>query len=172
MVRLPLKLQTTTEIRGQCKSAGNGISASAVRSTDRAGLGFRSRRVIPNSQSSTSAPARYHSSVQENTNTPAHPDANAARTSQSSTWACLVSPCAIARPSRPRYWTGRYGPHLHQDVRVCLCFLGLTSGTAPAPKLTTGNSGLPVVIGSPNLPCQCFGRHSPRCRFLLIYIGL
>src|SRR5262245_23775490 len=92
MVRLPLKLHTTTENRGQSKSDGKGIPRKAFRSADKASLGVRSRRVIPNSQSSTSAPARYHSSVHEKTKTPAHPDANVARTCQSKTLACLISP--------------------------------------------------------------------------------
>src|SRR6266853_6620077 len=99
MVRLPLKLQTTTENGGQPKSAGKGVSEKAFRRADKASLGVRSRRVIPNSQSSTSAPARCHSSVHEKTKTPAHPDANVVQICQSSTSACLVSP--LRRPSKP-----------------------------------------------------------------------
>src|SRR2546423_11174455 len=84
MVRAPLYEHTTTEIRGHARFAGNGTSANASRTAASAGLGERSARVRPKAQSSTSWPCRYHSSVQENTTTPAHPAANAVRTCQSS----------------------------------------------------------------------------------------
>src|SRR2546427_7955434 len=71
MVRAPLYVHTTTEIRGHGRLAENGTSANASRTASSAGLGDRSARVRPKAQSSTSWPWRYHSSVQENTNTPA-----------------------------------------------------------------------------------------------------
>src|SRR6266436_7326908 len=82
MVRAPLYEHTTTEIRGHGRFAENGTSANASRTAPSAGLGERSARVRPKAQSSTSWPCRYHSSVQENTTTPAHPAANAVRTCQ------------------------------------------------------------------------------------------
>src|SRR5438128_11734109 len=84
MVRAPLYVHTTTEIRGHGRLGAKGTSANASWTTSRAGLDERSARVRPNAQSSTSWPCRYHSSVHENTNTPAHPVANAFRTCQAS----------------------------------------------------------------------------------------
>src|SRR2546430_607613 len=81
MVRAPLYEHTTTEIRGHGRFGGNGTSANAFPTAPSAGLGERSARVRPKAQSSTSWPCRYHSSVQENTTTPAHPAANADRKS-------------------------------------------------------------------------------------------
>src|SRR2546422_1588651 len=71
-------------MRGQGTPAEYGTSANASRTLSSAGFGERSARVRPNAQSPTSWPCRYHSSVQEKTNTPAHPAANAVRTCQSS----------------------------------------------------------------------------------------
>src|SRR6516162_6561135 len=99
MVCPPLQLQTITEILGQTKLEAKGTSQKAFRTADRAGLAVRSRRVIPNSQSSTSAPARCHSSVQEKTKAPAHPDANVVRICHSSTSACSASP--LRKLSKP-----------------------------------------------------------------------
>src|SRR2546426_6850394 len=64
MVRAPLYVHTTTEIRGHERFAENGTSANASRTASSAGLGDRSARVRPKAQSSTSWPCRYHSSVQ------------------------------------------------------------------------------------------------------------
>src|SRR5579863_5045498 len=99
MVRAPLKLQTTTEVRGQDESVRKGTSEKACWTAYKASLGVRSRRVRPNSQSSTSAPALNHSSVQEKTNTPAQPVENAVRICALSAAACAVSPLRI--PSKP-----------------------------------------------------------------------
>src|SRR3989440_9549658 len=59
-------------MRGQATPAEYGTSANASRTLSSAGFGERSARVRPNAQSPTSWPCRYHSSVQEKTNTPAH----------------------------------------------------------------------------------------------------
>src|SRR5207244_11616128 len=63
MVRAPLYVHTTTEIRGHGRLGENGTSANASRTALSAGLGDRSTRVRPKAQSSTSWPCRYHSSV-------------------------------------------------------------------------------------------------------------
>ena len=64
-----------TEIRGQGVPFPFTASANASRTERSAGFARRSRSVRPNFQSSTSAPPRHHSSVQEKTNAPAHPNA-------------------------------------------------------------------------------------------------
>src|SRR5262249_48224765 len=87
-VRWPLKLHTITDTRGQARSWGKGTCSKACRTADKAGLGRRSRVVNPKSQSSMSYPPRYHSSVQENAKTPAHPKAKAVRICQSRVQAC------------------------------------------------------------------------------------
>src|SRR5262249_8960326 len=78
-VLLPVYVQIITEIRGQHRSSGNGTAAKALRTLASAAFGHRSRSVRPKAQSSTSALARCHSSVQANTNTPAHPAAKLVR---------------------------------------------------------------------------------------------
>src|SRR3712207_8721895 len=50
--RPPLRLQTTTEMRGQGKSAGNGTAAKASRTAASAGFRLRSLLVSPKSQRS------------------------------------------------------------------------------------------------------------------------
>ena len=100
----------TTETRGQARAGANGTSAKAWRTARSAGLGRRFRRVRPKAQSSTSAPARYHSSVQAYTNAPAHPAANALRTCQSSV----------------RAWTGSPFRRLSSPISL------ITSGRSPA----------------------------------------
>ena len=79
--------------------SGNGTSAKAEVTAASAGFGSRSGRVRPKAQSSTYSPARNHSSVHENTNAPAQPDANVWRICQSSAFACTSSPLRSA--SRP-----------------------------------------------------------------------
>ena len=63
------------------------------------GLGWRSRPVTPKSQSSIGSPPRCHSSVQENTNAPAHPDSKDMRSCPSRLWAWTSWP--LRRLSRP-----------------------------------------------------------------------
>src|SRR4029077_8700414 len=78
-VRLPLNVQTMTETFGQQRSFAKGTLVNASRTVPRAGLGRQSRAVMPNSQSSTSAPALCHSSVHENIKAPAQPGAKVLR---------------------------------------------------------------------------------------------
>src|SRR3989442_539724 len=109
----PLRVHTTTDTRGQGRLGANGTSAKASRTARSAGLGLRSRRVTPKSQSSTSSPERCHSSVQAYTNAPAHPAANALRTCQSRVRACKCSPWRRLSSPISLITTGR------SPARVC-----------------------------------------------------
>src|SRR5437899_6902415 len=116
-------------MRGHGTRGENGDSANASRTASSAGFGDRSARVRPNSQSSTSCPCRYHSSVQANTNTPAQPAANAVRTCQSSDrawalslWRRLSRPSSLMRSGRSpaMFWRREVGlePVLRLEVHV------------------------------------------------------
>src|SRR2546422_6203995 len=70
MIRRPPR-STLFPTRRSSDLGQNGTWANASRTASNAALGDRSARVRPNAHSPTSWPCRYHSSVHENTNTPA-----------------------------------------------------------------------------------------------------